>query len=305
MKEKFNYMSADGVTLIHAIRWVPEGEKIAVIQISHGMTEYADCYDEFARYMNQKGFIVTANDHLGHGDSIRSEEYIGWIDDIMDVMHDIHKLRQITRHKYPELPYIILGHSMGSYFARQYIELYGKGLAGAIFMGAGSLGNPDQFMGPITCQLLAIQHGKLYYSPYIENVGFTDFNSRIDKVRTEKDWLCANPDYIDKYLADPKTQKVHLKVLMYREMGKGIYFLQKPKNIAKIPKDLPIYLIYGEEDPVGKYGADVEGIAAAYEAAGIRSVIKKSYPGCRHHLFFETCKEQVFEDITDWINSQL
>lgn len=305
MKKEFTYLSADGVTSIHAICWIPDGDVKAIIQVSHGMTEYANCYDEYAQAMNKHGYMVVGNDHLGHGLSVRSEEYYGYFDKIQYVMKDMHKLRQIVQKKYPDAPYFLLGFSMGSNFTRQYIQLYGAGLAGTIIMGSCALGNPDQFIGPVVCHLLRVRHGKLHYSKMIDDKGFVSFLDRIENPRTEKDWLCSNEAFIDKYLADELCQKVKLKVVSYREMGLGILHLQKPKNIAKIPKDLPIYLIYGEEDPVGRYGADVLDMETAYKKAGIKNVLLKAYPKCRHHLFFEDCKEQVFTDIVNWIEKRI
>ena len=131
MKQDFYFPSADGLTTIHASEWIPEGTVRAVLQISHGMVEYIGRYDRFAQYLNEHGFYVVGNDHLGHGESVVSDEKLGYFKDPDGnecIIADLHRLRQITEKKYPGVPYFMLGHSMGSFLIRQYMMLYGQGL---------------------------------------------------------------------------------------------------------------------------------------------------------------------------------
>ena len=124
MKREFQYPSRDGVTQIHAIEWEPEGEIHAVMQLCHGMVEFIDRYDAFAKYLNEHGIYVVGHDHLGHGKSVQNEEYYGYFHKTNGneyVIGDIHKLREITQKKYPDKPYFMLGHSMGSFLIRQYM----------------------------------------------------------------------------------------------------------------------------------------------------------------------------------------
>ena len=127
MKREFQYPSRDGVTQIHAIEWEPEGEIHAVMQLCHGMVEFIDRYDAFAKYLNEHGIYVVGHDHLGHGKSVQNEEYHGYFHKTNGneyVIGDIHKLREMTQKKYPDKPYFMLGHSMGSFLIRQYMEMY-------------------------------------------------------------------------------------------------------------------------------------------------------------------------------------
>ena len=150
MKKEFCYPSRDGVTQIHAVEWIPEGEVKGVLQICHGMVEYINRYHDFAEYMCERGYYVTGHDHLGHGQSIRNEEDYGYFEEKKGnqfVIGDIQKLREMTIEKYPDVPYYMLGHSMGSFLLRQYLTMYGKGLSGAIIMGTGYQGSAVLNMG--------------------------------------------------------------------------------------------------------------------------------------------------------------
>ena len=150
MRQDFFYPSADGETRIHALEWLPEGRPAATLQLCHGMAEYIARYDEFASFLAENGFYVTGNDHLGHGQSVTSPDRLGYFNDPRGnecVIADIHALRQRTFTGYPGVPHFMLGHSMGSFLLRQYIELYGEGLSGAIVMGTGLFGFVGMLLG--------------------------------------------------------------------------------------------------------------------------------------------------------------
>ena len=143
MKHEFYYTSRDSVTKIHAIEWLPDRDIKGVLQICHGMVEYIDRYDEFAEFMSEHGYYVVGHDHLGHGKSIQTEADLGYFDERKGnqyVIGDIYQLQEMTRKKYPDVPYFMLGHSMGSFLLRQYLTMYAEGLAGVVIMGTGHQG---------------------------------------------------------------------------------------------------------------------------------------------------------------------
>ena len=140
-KEEFTFASRDNVTKIHAVRWLPESENIqGIIQIVHGMAEYVERYEELAEFLTGKGYLVTGEDHLGHGKSVPEGGVKGYFceqDPATVVVRDVHRLKKMTQELYPGVPYFILGHSMGSFITRNYIYRYGTGIQGAIIMGTG------------------------------------------------------------------------------------------------------------------------------------------------------------------------
>ena len=150
-KEDLYFNSRDREHKLHAIRWVPEAEKpVCILQIVHGMTEYIDRYDEFARYMAERGILVVGDDHLGHGKSVRAGEPYGYFckhDAPTVLVRDEHRLKKLMQKKYADVPYIILGHSMGSFITRNYLLRYGKGIDGVIIMGTGMPPKPVLLTG--------------------------------------------------------------------------------------------------------------------------------------------------------------
>ena len=262
MKQHFSYPSQDGKTKIHAIEWIPEGNISAVLQISHGMVEYIDRYDEFARFLNEQGYYVVGHDHLGHGNSVQSKEDWGYFEEKNGnecVIGDIHRLRQITQKKYPDIPYFILGHSMGSFLTRQYLTIHGNGLAGAIIMGTG---NQPLFLvklGKMLCRLIASFKGWHYRSHFINNMAFGGYNKKFAPARTPMDWLSRNPKNVDTYLSEDCCTFI-FTVNGYYHMFRGMEHLAKKENFEQIPKNLPVFFVAGQDDPVGGFGKGVKAV---------------------------------------------
>ncbi len=307
MKREFTYPSRDGVTQIHAIEWKPEGEIRAILQICHGMVEFIDRYDEFACFLNEHGIYVIGNDHLGHGKSVQSEEYHGYFHKTMGneyVIGDIHKLRGITQKQYPELPYFMLGHSMGSFLIRQYMEMYGKGLNGVIVMGTGVQPGIALVSGKFLCKVIAAFKGENYRSSLIDNMAFGAYNKKFEPARTGKDWLTKDEKIIDAYLANPWCT-FRFTVNAYYHMFCGIQFAQKKSNIAKIPKNLPLLVTSGQDDPVGNFGKSVRTLAKTYKACGITDVKLKLYKNDRHEILNELDRETVYQDMLSWIEAHM
>ncbi len=306
MKREFFYPSRDGVTGIHAIEWIPEGEIKAVLQICHGMTEYIGRYEEFALYLNKKGIYVTGHDHLGHGQSIQSEEYYGYFHEKKGnqyVIGDIHKLRGITQRKYPEVPYFMLGHSMGSFLLRQYLTMYGKGLKGAIIMGTGHHGMFTLNAGQVLCRITALFKGWKYRSAFINNLSFGGYNKRFKNDPDGATWLSANVENCRRYEADPLCTFM-FTVNGYYQMFEGMKMLEKRGSARKIPKELPILFVAGIDDPVGNFGKSVRLVYGKYRVAGIQDVKIKLYGGYRHEILNENDRQQVYKDLYRWMEKR-
>lgn len=141
MFEELTYKSSDGKNYVHAVKWVPDGEPKYILQIAHGMAEHIMRYEDFAKFLNKHGFLVCGEDHLGHGKTAANKGDLGYFgpkDGHKLVVKDMKKLQDIIKQDYPKTPYFLLGHSMGSFLCREYIETYGDTLDGAIVMGTGN-----------------------------------------------------------------------------------------------------------------------------------------------------------------------
>ncbi|MBR3751724.1 MAG: alpha/beta fold hydrolase, partial [Ruminiclostridium sp.] len=179
--ETFYFDSHGPGRKIHAVRYLPEGQPKAILQITHGMVEYIQRYDDFARWLTQRGFLVTGHDHLGHGGSIRTKDDYGYFADRdanATVLADVHRLTQLTKEAYPGLPYFLLGHSMGSFYARQYLCQYGQELDGAIIMGTGCQPRMLVRAGKLLTSLVAAVKGWHHRSKLVTSVAFGSYNKR-------------------------------------------------------------------------------------------------------------------------------
>ena len=307
MKQDFYYPSKDGQTQIHAIEWSPDAAPRAILQICHGMVEYIGRYDGFARFLAAQGFYVVGNDHLGHGESVRSDDLHGYFHATHGneyVIGDIHTLREMTQEKFPGVPYFMLGHSMGSFLVRQYIELHGTGLKGVIIMGTGTQPPAVLKAGKALCKVIARFKGWTHRSETVNNTALGAYNKKFEPARTSADWLTKDEQIVDAYLADPWCTFV-FTVNAYYFMFSGIEFMQKRENIAKVPKDLPLLLVSGADDPVGSFGKGVEQAFQGYLEAGITDVHMKLYPTDRHEILNELDRAQVYDDLRDWLVGHL
>ncbi len=303
MKKHFKYMSQDKQTQIHAIAWEPEGEAVAVLQICHGMVEFIDRYDAFATFLAGHGYYVVGNDHLGHGESVESDEKHGYFahpNGNECVIADIHTLRKRTMEKFPDIPYFMLGHSMGSFLVRQYIESYGEGLAGVIIMGTGSQSNSSLNVGKTLCRTTASLRGWDYRSDRIDNMAFGSYNQAFEPARTPMDWLSRDEAVVDAYLNHPWCT-FQFTVNGYYHMFSGMQAAQDENRIRQIPKSLPMLLVSGACDPVGENGKGVETAFKSYRDAGISDVRMKLYENDRHEILNELDRDVVFTDLLAWL----
>ena len=306
MKQEFYYPSRDGKTQIHAIEWVPEGKIKGVLQICHGMVEYIDRYHEFAEYMSENGYYVTGHDHLGHGKSIQSEEELGYFDETRGnqyVIGDIQKLREMTMKKYPDAPYYMLGHSMGSFLLREYLTMYGKGLDGAVIMGTGYQSALILNAGQLVCRVIAAFKGWKHRSRFVDNLSFGSYNKRFEPAETTKDWITSDREKRQKYVEDQLCSYM-FTLGAYYQMFEGMKVLTKKESLERIPKDLPILFVSGKDDPVGAFGKSVTKVYEKYKSAGIHNVSIHLYQGDRHEILNEVDREKVYHDIHRWIETK-
>ena len=291
---------------LHAFRCVPEGEVRAILQLSHGMVEFIDRYKPLAESLAQRGILVTGNDHLGHGGSIRTKADYGYFaepDGNRAVLEDLHSVTKLTKQLYPGVPYFLLGHSMGSFYARQYLCEWGEELDGAIIMGTGFQPKALVAFARAVCRVLAVFFGWQHRSKLVAKLSFLGYNKGLEG-RTTHDWLNRDHAEVDKYLADERCTFT-FTLNAYYSMFSGILRLYDPAFLDRMPKNLPVLFLAGDADPVGERSAGVKRAVESMKNAGMRNVRVKFYPGARHELLVETNKLEVFADIGDFVEQQL
>lgn len=308
MRDEFYFPSKDGNTEIHTIEWKPEGEVRAVLQICHGMVEYIRRYDEFAQFLCGEGYYVVGNDHLGHGKSIQAKSEYGFFNEKYGnacVLGDMHTLRQRTEKKYPGVPYFMLGHSMGSSLLRQYIQMYGNGLSGAVLMGAVADHKKAALLfGKRLCRVMAAFRGWHYRSKMVDNLVLGAYNKKFKPARTRADWITSDNENLDMYVADPLCSFM-FTVNAYYNVFSGMIGIQRKESVYMIPKGLPVLFVSGADDPVGEFGKGVRKIYEKYRAAGIRDVTLRLYTGDRHEILNETDRDQVYKDLLGWFEKHI
>ena len=307
MKQEFYYPSSDGLTQIHAIEWIPESEVRGILQIAHGMIEYIDRYDRFAQFMASQGFYVVGNDHLGHGKSVTDESQLGYIakrNGNFRLLDDMKQLREQSQKKYPDIPFFILGHSMGSFLVREFIETCGAGIAGAILLGTGYYPTPRLNVGIGLTAILCKVKGDHSRSSIICNMAQGTYNASFEPGRTRSDWLTRDERIVDEYVSNPLNQ-FSFTVNGYNTLFRSIRYSELHNNLDRIPKDLPVLIASGENDPVGNFGKGPKIIAESYRATGIRDVTLILYPDDRHEILNELDKDTVYKDLLHWLEKHI
>ena len=305
--QDFYFQSSTGRTSIHALKCVPDGKPRAVVQIAHGIAEHIDRYRPFMKFLADNGFVAAGNDHLGHGKSIRVPEEQGFFaekDGWWRVVDDMDKLHDIMSKEYPELPYVLFGHSMGSFLTRTYLIKHPDKYDGVILSGTGHQSPALVLGGNAAASVMAKLNGAMGDGTKLDSLAFGSYLSKIENPRTKFDWLSRDAEQVDKYIADPLCGFVG-KIGLYRDMMQGIKFITDKKNIAQMNNEKPVYFMSGDGDPVGDYGKGVERAYKAFCDAGLHDVFMRLYPGGRHEMLNETNKEQVYQDILNWLNEKI
>lgn len=305
--QDFYFQSSTGRTSIHALKCVPDGKPRAVVQIAHGIAEHIERYRPFMEFLANNGFVAAGNDHLGHGKSIRVPAEQGFFaekDGWWRVVDDMDKLHDIMSKEYPELPYVLFGHSMGSFLTRTYLIKHPDKYDAVILSGTGHQSPALVLGGNAAASVMAKLNGAMGDGAKLDSLAFGTYLSKIENPRTKFDWLSRDTEQVDKYIADPLCGFVG-KIGLYRDMMQGIKFITNEKNIAQMNKEKPVYFMSGDGDPVGDYGKGVERAYKAFCNAGLHDVFMRLYPGGRHEMLNETNKEQVYQDILNWLNEKI
>ena len=304
------YASTDGSSQVRALLWEPDDEGAqlrGIVQIAHGMAEHIERYIPFAEYLVGKGFAVCGNDHVGHGQSVSDDSQLGHITlsgGASVLVEDVHQLRQLVQERIGEqVPYVLFGHSMGSFVARVYIERHGEGLAAAIICGTGQTPRALSSFGRTLAGALAAIHGETYRSKLIDNMGVGAYSKAVKDAKTPLDWLSHNRKNVDDYIADPLCGFM-FTVGGYSALLSLTYEAADPAATENVPKGLPLLFIAGAEDPVGDAGEGVLKAVEQYKRAGIKTVDVTLYANMRHEILNEDDRIRVCDDVAAWLEKQ-
>lgn len=298
------YFDSCGAGKIHCCRWAPEGQPKAVVQIVHGIAEFIERYDDFANYLNSLGYLVVAEDHMGHGKSIENDSIQGYFHGgWFAAVEDTYSLLLQTQEEFPDIPYILFGHSMGSFMARSILAKYpDSGITAAVICGTGYQPGPVLKAGIAMSKLVCKRIGEKTPSDKLNALIFGSYNNRIEHPRTAYDWLTRNQQIVDSYIAHPLCGFVPSAGLL-RDMMLGIEYIQRKENLARMDKKLPVRFIAGGDDPVGAYGKGVERVAEQFRKSGMEHISCRIYPLCRHEILNEINKQEIYEDIAQWMDA--
>ena len=302
---EFSYPSSDGVHTVHATEWLPQGKPRAVVQIVHGIAEYVGRYDHVARFLSERGILVCGEDHLGHGGTADDGQYgyFGPKDGWDLVSRDVRRLRELQGEKYPGVPYVMLGHSMGSFLARTYLIRWPGTVDGAVLSGTGQEPAYLVALGKALAGALSRLRGGTYVSPLVTAMSLGAYNKKFKPNRTSADWISRDEAVVDAYRKDPLCSFVPT-VGMFRDMMGGLQFIADGKNLAQMEKDTPVYFLSGDHDPVGGMGEGVKRVAQMFREAGCRDVTLRLYPDGRHEMFNELNRQEVMEDLLAWLEEK-
>lgn len=294
--------ASSGEGRIFSRLWAAENPK-AVLMIAHGMAEHSGRYDSFARYLAQHGWVVCMNDHAGHGQSEGTKGFFAEKNGWDCVVRDLRALLTEVQKEYPGLPVCMMGHSMGSFLTREYITRWGNELSACVL--CGTMGrNPALGAGVALAKLQCSTKGPKSLGKMLDKMSTGSFYKKIPDAVNEFAWLSDNQQNCIDYKNDPHCGFL-FTASAFRDMFTGVQAVTGKQWADRVPKELPIFVVAGAEDPVGNNGKGPTEVAHWLRDAGVKDVSLTLYPKMRHEILNETDREQVFRDLEIWLDSNL
>ncbi len=293
-------LSIDQKNTLSGIMYIPDGDIRGIFHLVHGMTEYIGRYAPLFERLASMGYLCCGFDNLGHGNTAREEDlgFIASKNGWSYMVDDVKLFADSIKADYPDLPYILMGHSMGSFITRIAVAKY-QDLADK-YICCGTAGkNPAADAGLMLCSIIKAFRGERTISPFIENMAFGAYNKRFDGT-SNYEWLTKDREIIEKYAAD-KLCTFHFTVSAMHDLITLIKICNSKKCFRNTKNDLPILLIAGDMDPVGNYGKGIKEVYLNYKAADKENTTMFLYENCRHEIHNDSCKEQMIEDILKFI----
>lgn len=300
------WMDSEDGRKIYVRKWMPkEGPVRGLVQVAHGMAEHGGRYQGLGAYLGQRGYVVYANDHRGQGRSAGQDPqgYLGEDRGFERLIGDMARLGKIARDQHPKVPLFFLGHSMGSFASQRFIMDYPPSIDGLILSGSNGAQGFILKLGQALATIEVAFRGSKKGSALLNKLSFGAYNKAFAPNRTAFDWLNRLEEEVDKYIGDPYCGAL-FPASFYRGFFQTLAYIEDPKNFPKIEKDLPIYLLAGDQDPVGDQGRGVKNLYRRYRDLGLKDLEIKLYPGARHEILLEENREEVMEDIFKWLGER-
>ena len=307
--KKGTFLSSDNKTDV--AYYIFENKKVktkAVLQISHGMQDYILRYRDLIDVLNNAGIVVCGNDDLGHGFTSKCAETDGFFANKKGykfVVQDLHTMTLIAKEKYKNIPFFMLGHSMGSFFARYYAYLYKDELNGLILEGTSGRVFGTTF-GILLAKLIGAVKGGKSGCKTIEKTMLKGYAKYIDDVKTFKEWVTSDEIKLKEYENDNRCN-FRFSVSAYKDMLTVLKFVNTKKCVKGTRRNLPIFLVSGAKDPVGAYGVGVCEVYSMFEKQKQVDLQLKLYSDARHELHNEkpNVRREFSEDVAFWINERI
>ena len=296
------FPSSDGKNTIHAELFVPSDNNIkGVVQIAHGMMDYIGRYKGMADVLCKAGYALAGNDHLGHGDSVATPEDYGFFaskggyDYVID---DVKKMNDLIRKEFPDVPVVLLGHSMGSFISRLYAVKYSGSIDGLIIHGTAGP-NPATGAGLLLVKILRAIKGERHRSKFVCSLADGGYNKGFDPAEGSGAWLTRDPSMVADRVGNPKNDFI-FTLAGYEDLFNFLGDCNSSRWFREFPKNLPTLVISGEADPVGGFGKGVRYVYENLNKQGA-NVELKLFADARHELFNETNRDEVFTYLIAWL----
>ena len=303
----FRFKSSDGIHEIHGRQWIPDRPLKGIVQIVHGVAEHIGRYNDYASFLAENGYLAVGDDHLGHGYSVNNDSELGFFADKDGwdrIVEDEKKLHDLLITWYPDIPIILLGHSMGSFMARTYLCRYPNDFDASILSGTGWQPGIVCKAGMAMAKAEIRRIGARSHSTKLQNLAFGNYLKGIENPIGSNDWICTDMSVIHRYDADPRCGFKTSASLMY-DMMYGLDYICRDGHLERMNKALPVLFIAGDKDPVGGWGKGVKKTAARFRWLAMRNISVKLYPGMRHEVLNEVNRREVWNDTLTWIRKAI
>lgn len=298
------HQSSDGKKILLR-RFLPDSAPRAVVHLAHGLAEHSARYARLGEALTAAGFALYANDHRGHGKTAATPDELGFFDGgLTRVLEDQVELIAFEKREHPGLPFVLMGHSMGSFFVQRLMQTHGAQLSAVVLSGSAGKPNLLASAGRLIARMARLRRGPRGHSPLIRALAFDAFNKPFNPKTTRFEWLSRDRAEVDKYANDPLCG-FDCSTQLWVELLDMLGELARPELQARIPSKLPVYVFSGSEDPAGDFSKSVKQLVGALRAAGVTDVTSRFYEGARHELLNETNRAEVTADLLTWLNAKV